>query len=316
MRLRPFRTALVLGGGGARGLAHLGVLTTLERAGLRPDMIVGTSFGAIVGASYALRPEASALSAQFLQMVSEERVAGIEKQFDLFQPDTEDRGFMGRVSAAIGAARKLLLWNRSVMRLSLVESVLIAEVIESLVGNAQFEDSAIPFFAVAFDLNRNSDVIIGQGDVAIALRASCAIPGIFEPVAVGGRLLVDGAVFQELPVYAARRLGADFVVAVDVGTDVEPRPPASSAEVLQRVLSVRGEHFRAESRALSDAVVRPAVSGVRWSEFSRAQECLDAGLAATRDLLPAIEGGMRRARRRTFLRRLTSTPSTIEVARA
>lgn len=312
---RPFKTALVLGGGGARGLAHLGVLTALREAGMAPDMIVGTSFGAIVGAAYALEPDAAELHTRFRELLSDEGLAQLERQFGGAQNDDAEPGWMGRVSELIEAARRVVLWNQTILRQSLVDSVLVSRVIERLVGRSTFRDTALPFYAVAFDLNRNSDIVIGEGDIALALRATSAIPGIFAPVDIAPWLLVDGAVFQELPTLAARQLGADFVLAVDVGSGNERRRPTSAAEVWQRVMDLRGEHFRRESRALADVVIRPAVADIHWSEFSRSEECHAAGVAAFRDSLAAIRIGARSARYRTFLKRLMRPRTELTVAR-
>ncbi len=315
MAFRPFRTALVLGGGGARGLAHLGVLTALSEEGLAPDLIVGTSFGAIVGGSYALEPDAGALRSRFLELVSDEAVASLERMFD--EPDEGEArdGWRARLSEWIGAARKVLLWNRTILARSVVDGVLVGRIIERLVGTASFSNLGIPFYAVAFDLNAGQDVVIGEGHLGTAIRASSAIPGVFAPVESGSALLVDGAVFQELPVLAARQLGADFVLAVDVGPESDSRKPSSGAEVLQRVMAVRGRRFRDESRALADVVVQPAVAGVHWSEFSRIGECHVAGVAALRESLSAIRSGLRRARYRSLLRRLAPAAARVEIAR-
>ena len=313
--LRQFKSALVLGGGGARGLAHLGVLTALGEAGIAPDLIVGTSFGAIVGASFALHPEAEALRARFAGLLADEAVLGLERQFGDAQDGQSQGGWQATLAGMVGAARRLLLWNQTIFRRSIVDGVLVDRIIERLVGRAAFSDLAIPFYAVAFDLDGNRDVVIGEGDVGTALRATSAIPGVFAPVEAGPWLLVDGAVFQEIPTLAARQLGADFVLAVDVGSDHDERRPASAAEVWQRVMAIRGQHFRAESRALADVVVRPAVAGIHWSEFSRADECHDAGAAAVRERLGDIRGAMRRARYRTILKRLAPERAAVEVER-
>lgn len=315
MAFRPFRTALVLGGGGARGLAHLGVLAAMTEAGFAPDMIVGTSFGAIVGASYALRPDADELDGRFADLLSDESVAGLERQFGEPRSETLEPGWFSLLAELIGAARRVLLWNQTLLRRSLVDEVLVERIIERLVGRASFDDLAIPFYAVAFDLNANRDVVIGAGDLGMALRATSAIPGVFAPVEAGPWLLVDGAVFQELPTLAARQLGADFVVAVDVGSDHDERSPESAAEVWQRVMALRGRHFRTESRRLADVVVQPGVSGVHWSEFSRARECHEEGVSAVRAVLGELRAAARVARYRSLVKRLLAVGPKVEVAR-
>ncbi len=304
--LRPLTTALVLGGGGARGLAHAGTLSVLEQEGLRPDFIVGTSLGAIVGAAYALNPHADDVQQRLRGILADESLVRIERSFASLITDDPGHGWRGRLAGVIGKIRRVILWNRHAMAQSLVDALLVDELIERLVGVAEFSHTRIPFYAVAFDLNTHTDVVMGAGDLRIALRASSAIPGVFAPVACGDWLLVDGAVFQELPTRVARQLGADVVIAVDVGSSIEARPPTSAAEVLQRVLNLRGDRIRAESRAAADVVIAPAVGNVHWSEFSRAPECLAAGEAAARAQLETVRHRIAEARRRTLLRRLRS----------
>ncbi len=315
MRWRPFRTALVLGGGGARGLAHLGVLNALRVAGVpAPDFVVGTSFGAVVGAAYALEPDATELDARFRTLLDGERVARVERRFTALVSPAPLPGLRGRVSGLIGSVRRMILWNRHALAQSLVDSVLLVDVIDHIVGAHTFADLHLPFYAVTYDLANRTDVIVGEGSLALALRASSAIPGIFEPVAVGDRILVDGAVFQELPTRPARDLGADFVIAVDVGSSVPRGMPASAADVMQRVLQIRGERLRNESRSLADVVITPETGEFHWSAFSRAAECLEAGFAATHQVTDTILHRMRAARRRTLFRRLFPRETTLTVS--
>jgi len=311
---RDFKTALVLGGGGARGLAHLGVINALSQAGLSPDLIVGTSIGSIIGAAYALAPDAEQLETRVLEILNEESLVRLEKQFEGFSKTPKEDTRQGRFQQLLGSMKRLVLWNRQAMRQSLVDSAVITELIGHLVGEARFDDTVLPFYAVAFDLNSNADVVLGAGDLAPALRASSAIPGVFQPLAVGERLLVDGCVYQELPTLAARQLCADLVVAVDIGSAPPTRPPESAAEVFRRVMALRGAHIRQQSRTAADVLITPEVSGVHWSEFSRADECYAAGAEATREAIDRVRKAFRSKRRRTVLKRLfRAVPSVIPV---
>ncbi len=303
--IRPFRTALVLGGGGARGLAHVGVLAVLERAGLRPDFIVGTSMGAFIGAGYAALGNAGALRARVLQGVRRDSVRRLEKQFDsLLESPAEADGLRSWVHGLVGKARKLMLWNRQAMRSALVDPFLVADLARWLVNDKEFNDLDIPFFAVAYDLKQNQDVLLGYGNVAAALQASAAIPGVFEPVATGRRFLVDGCVLQEVPAGPARKLGADLVIAVDVAPALSTEIPATGAETVGRVLRVRGDWVRRAGLAAADIVIRPAVAEIHWSEFSRAEECFTLGEKAAALELPRILETLRKKRRNTWLQRL------------
>lgn len=296
----PFQVALALGGGGARGFAHAGVLEVLAENQIPPQLIVGTSMGAIVGGAYALDPDPAALRARIDAALGQEGVRLVERQLGVFLAGEQEPTWRGALHGLIDAMRRLVLWNRQAVRQSLLDGALVAELIESLVHGATFDDLAIPFHAVAFDLNSNSDVLLSDGDLATAMRASSAVPGVFEPVVAGERLLVDGAVFQEVPTTSARRLGADFVLALDVGAGIGRGAPTSAAEMMWRVLAVRGERLRRESCEAADFLIAPDVSHVHWSEFSRAEECYAAGVAAARERLEPLQAALRRARRRSF----------------
>jgi len=304
--VRPLRVSVVLGGGGARGLAHVGVLAVLEEAGIHPDLIVGTSMGALIGAAYCANPSSEALKELILTGTRQQAVQGLEKRFEAFLNTPSDEGWKGWLQGLVGKVRRLVLWNRQAIRPALVDPTLGIELIEWLVGDARFEDLRIPFYALAYDLAHNRDVIIGRGHLATALRASSAIPGVFPPVCSedADAAFVDGCVLQELPVESARRLGADSVIAVDVAPDIDPSVPVSGAETVGRVLRVRGDWVRRRSAESADTLIAPDVSGVHWSEFSRAEECFAAGEAAAREQLPALLAALRRKRGRTVLKRL------------
>ncbi len=180
--LVPRRVALVLSGGSARGFAHIGVIRVLEEAGIRPDLVVGASAGAIVGALYAGGYDARALNA-----------AAEETGWELF----------GEIEMS---------WNM----LGVVRGTRIQSFVNRHLGNRRFEQLPIPFVAVATDVNSGELVAFNRGDVGNAVRASSALPGIFAPVTIDGRRFADGSIVSPLPVATARRLGAEIVIAVDV----------------------------------------------------------------------------------------------------
>jgi NTE family protein len=193
---RAPRVALVLGGGAARGFAHVGVLRVLEEAGIPVELVVGTSVGALVGALYADGHDARAL----------EHLAR-----DLDRDDFFDFGLAPALfGTGLAKGERLEAWMTDHLR------------------TLRIEQLELPFAAVATDLGDGSVVVLDRGEVARAVRASSAIPGVFEPVELGGRLLVDGGVVANLPVKAARDLGADVIVAVDV-TEVSGPGPREGA---------------------------------------------------------------------------------------
>ena len=186
---RHKRVGLALGSGGARGWAHLGVLQALKEKGVRIDMVAGTSMGALVGA--------------FLAAAREDVLRDLATHLDW-------KGL------------RRFFWEISLSRSGLTDGRKLLEETRNLLGVAEFRDLKLPFRAVATDLNTGGEVALNSGDLLEALRASISIPGVFSPVWVGRRLLVDGGLVNPVPVNAARAMGADTVIAVDVSQAIEP----------------------------------------------------------------------------------------------
>lgn len=244
---RP-RVALALGGGGARGLAHVGVLRALERRGVPVDAIAGTSIGAFVGALSAAGAPA----------------ARIEE--------------IGRTTNWNQLAEvRLFSWPGifSTRRLETYLNALLRDLRGG--GEVTFESLEKRFVCVAADLETGEEVVFQSGPVAPAVRASTAVPGLFEPFEHAGRTYIDGGVVNNLPVDHARRLGADVVVAVDVEADTPAEVPRSPVEVLVQVIRIQGAKLTGPRREAADVVVRPAVGSIRITELDRAEEAIRAG---------------------------------------
>jgi NTE family protein len=253
---RAPRVALVLGGGAARGFAHVGVLSVLEDAGIPVELVVGTSVGSLVGALYADGHNARAL----------EHLAR-----DLDRGDFFDFGLAPALfGTGLARGARLERWVRDHLRAGRVE------------------DLAIRYAAVATDLDDGSAVVLARGDVARAVRASSAIPGVFEPVELDGRLLVDGGVVANLPVTVARQLGADVVIAVDVTEVSGKAKPSSFVEVLLRAVTILTHEGVEQSALASDVLVAPAVGDVDLLDFDAKDRTIAAGVAAAREKLPEI----------------------------
>lgn len=302
---RPVRTALVLGGGGARGLAHIGAIAALEEGGFRPDFIVGTSAGAIVGGAYAARPDAAALRVRAMRLVAHGPLLHLERSFKTLTEPVE-HGFGTRVRERVRQAKQLLLYHRQAMKSALVTNHVLDHLAQGLVGPGSFADLAIPFYAVACDLATNQRVVLGNGSVAAAVAASGAIPGIFEPVIDDGRTLVDGCVLDVLPCEVAQALGADLLIAVDIGQPPSPGAPRHAAGILQRVSEVRSECLRQRNRGLADLLIKPDVTSIEWMEVSRSELAYDAGYLAAKARLGDLQRVANRVRWRSLPRRLVS----------
>lgn len=259
----PERLGLILGGGGLRGAAHLGFLSVLEDAGVRPAVVVGTSVGAIVGAGVAAGVAAG-------------------EMWDVFSRlDWRD---MARPS-----------WGS---RMSMLASDPLGALITRVTAVETIEELSLPFAAIACDLLTGDRVVLDSGPLRGALASSSSVPGVFEPVRHEGRLLVDGGVVDNLPVDVARAMGADYTVAVSIMPPlkgaVEPR---DVREVLMLMLNIV-EHNTESHRALADVVVTPDVSHIGISNFRQTAEAYEAGVAAATEALPQILADLREGVRR------------------
>ena len=249
---RPAKIALVLGAGASRGFAHIGVLKILESNKIPIHMIVGTSAGSFVGSIYAY-----GFTAFQLQKMS----FSIERG-DIVDLTIPDNGF--------------------------VKGEKLEEYINTLLNNTPIEKLRIPFYAVATDIQNAQEVVFGKGNTGTAVRASCSIPGIFRPVKVGDRTYVDGGVVSPVAVDAAKRYGADFVIAVDISSDIGDRPPESTIETILQSVSIMYSKLSSIQLSKADIVIRPKVGYIGSSDFTKKHEAVLEGEKAAIEALPDI----------------------------
>ena len=246
--------ALALGGGFARGFAHLGVLQVLEQNHIPITHIAGTSVGSILGAAYA----SGAPLAKILATVRNLKFRDIAR------------------------------WR--VSRLGLASNYRLSDLMDRVFDAKQFEDLKIPMAVVATDLATCDPVIFTQGPLVDAIRASCAFPGLFEPVEIGTRCLADGGLVAQVPTIAARQLGAGRVLAVSVGMqDGHRGAPKNIFQVVARSVAAAQKHQLESWERHADLVLRPDVQRLAWDDFERASESIDAGVAAATRALPRIK---------------------------
>ena len=273
---RAPRTALVLSGGGAKGLAHIGVLAALDSLGIRPDLIVGSSMGAAVGALYA-----SGYSGRELDSLA--RTVPLSRLFRSYQP---------RAPRSLGVLRPLVMWEQGDRRFNLQSAAVVESEANALVNLAMlrgnltargdFDSLPIPFRAVATDLATGDPVVLRSGDLAQAVRASIAIPLVFAPELREGRFLADGGLSANIPVAVARAEGAQRVIV----SDATEHPAAtfdgySPINVADRLIEFLFQQ-PAESLRTGDVLVRPNVDGFNSLNFSpgRVRQLLVNGRAA------------------------------------
>ena len=245
---------LALGGGFARGFAHLGVLQVLEEHQIPISHIAGTSVGSILGAAYA----SGAPLARIMETCRTLRFRDIAR------------------------------WR--VSRLGLASNQRLGDLIERVFESRQFEELRIPLAVVATDLTSGEPVVFTQGNLVDAIRASCAFPGLFEPVQIGTRCLADGGLVAPVPTRAARDLGATTVVGISVGMqDGHRGAPSNIFQVVSRAVNAAQKHQLEVWERHADLVLRPDVQSIAWDEFDRADEAIAAGAATARRALPRIE---------------------------
>ncbi|MFH1169171.1 MAG: patatin-like phospholipase family protein [Chloroflexota bacterium] len=268
------RVGLALGGGAARGLAHVGVLEVLEGEGIPVDVIAGTSAGAIAGALFAQGKS----SRQITKLAMELGGKKLAFLIDLSLPKS---GFI--------SGRKL-------------QALLTG----SISASVQFSDLKIPFACVAADIETGEEVVIDRGPVLAALRASISIPAIFAVVKRGGRFLVDGSLVNPVPVSAVRKLGAEFVIAVNVIPDATERSrnvksggKAASepniVHVMMQSMHIGTYSLVRSSMKGADIVIEPDVAHFGGGEFHRASEIIQQGRLAARSAIPEIKRKLGRA---------------------
>jgi NTE family protein len=250
------KIALVLGGGAARGFAHIGVIRTLEQEKIPVDMVVGTSVGSLIGAIYAADRNSFDLEWTAFQLQKE----------DLF-----DFGVLSTV-AGMGFAKgdKLEAW------------------VKKHIKPANIEQLKIPFAAVATDLNWGQEVVLDRGSVARAVRASSAIPGVFQPVQHQGKILVDGGVVDNIPISVARAKGADIVIAVDISANVGNTDITNllgvSLQAANIMFALNVEHSKKDA----DVLISPAIGDVGTLDFTQKKRCMEAGIVAAQQSMPAV----------------------------
>lgn len=249
----PAKIALVLGAGASKGFAHIGVLKVLESNKIPLHMIVGTSAGSFVGSLYAY-----GYSAFDLQRLS----FAIEKD-DIIDLTIPDNGF--------------------------IKGEKLEGYINQMLGNRPMEKLKIPFYAVATDIQSGREVVFGSGNTGTAVRASCSIPGIFRPVDISGRMYVDGGVVSPVAVEAARRLGANIIIAVDISGDVEASAPDGTIETLLQAINIMYSKLSAVQLSKADVVIKPRVGYIGSADFSKRHEATLEGEKAALEALPKIQ---------------------------
>lgn len=286
---------LALGGGGGRGLAHLGVLRALEESGLRPSAIVGTSIGALLGAVYALEPDVDSMQARV-------EAFGKSSQFSQLKlpafcgANNGHRGWLERLTAA---AQQSLLIARAWSNIAVEDAERVINVARTLCGDKGFGDLQIPFYATAVHYPSGECRLFSEGDLVRSVAASMALPGIFQPVEIEGERFVDGGVASEVPAREARMVAGANRLVLAVNVSGRPGPEVEAHNVigmLDWAMQVKAYYLREYKVRYADVLVEPLVGDKLWNDFSKVDGDAERGFQAMRQKLPELVDMLERGR--------------------
>lgn len=249
---RPPRIGLALGGGAARGFAHIGVIQVLEEAGIQPALVVGTSAGSLVAALYASGKGGAEL-ARLADAMDEASIA--------------DWSFPGR---------------------GMLRGVALARFVREHTGGRAIEQMRLPLGIVATDLDNGQAILFQVGDPGVAVRASSAVPAVFQPVRIGAREYVDGGLVSPVPVRFAHQMGAELVVAVDISERPDGAATGDMMRVLLQTFSIMGRSISEFELRNADVVIRPRLANVSGADFSARRRSIQAGREAAAAALPQL----------------------------
>ncbi len=246
------RIGLALGGGAARGFSHIGVIQVLEENGIKVDLVAGTSAGSLVAALYA-----SGKGGKEMQALAE----GMDE----------------------GAITD---WSFPLR--GLIRGEALARFIRDKTGGKGIEQMALPLGIVATDLSDGSSILFRSGDTGTAVRASSAVPAVFQPVKIGSREYVDGGLVSPVPVRFAREMGGQFIIAVDITSPPEKDPPGDAFRMLLQTFSLMGRSINMFELRDADVVIRPKLDGVSSADFTARRRAVQAGREAALAMLPLL----------------------------
>lgn len=272
------KIGLALGGGGAKGMAHLGVLRVLEKEKIPVSAIAGTSVGALVGGAYALESNVELWITRFLDYFLS---VGFKQ--------------LGEQNIAQEPSKLLKILDESLVNIpSLVKSFFSLRRMDGIMGSllpkVNIEDLRIPFAAISCDILSGKEVVFKKGPLRMAIDASSTVPGIWPPVEYEGMYLMDGGTVDNVPVDVARELGADKVIAVDVRPSLpQPTVPKNRFETYARVIDIQQYYLAQPQLDKADVVMRPELGPIPWADFRTAKICIALGEKAARVHLQEIK---------------------------
>ncbi len=249
------KVAVVLGGGAARGFAHVGVLRVLEQEKIPIDMIVGTSVGSLIGAMYASNPDSFQL------------------EWTSFELEKDDIFDFSILSSATGP----------------VKGDKLEKFVTSKISTRNMEQLKVPFYAVAADLNTGEPVVFSSGPISKAVRASCSIPGVFTPLSYNNRQLIDGGVLGNIAPEVARKYGANLVIVVSIGKTIQNKDTDTIVGITLQAIAIMSNKIDSYKIKEADVLISPDVGDVGTMDFTQKKRCMEAGIEAAKKAMPEIK---------------------------
>jgi NTE family protein len=288
MRRRP-KLGLALGAGGARGLAHIGVLKALQQEDIPIDFIAGSSIGALMGAVYAANPDAPALVKQVSEVLDprskkEICLKWLERSYweENFKPDVLHR--------IVRIVQKEFFLSLALFKSAVLSEQDLRMTVEAFVPDIAIEDTRIPYCAIATDLLSGRPVVLKQGSLVRAVMASCAVPGFMPSIDWHGKLLVDGGLVHMIPVTAVRNICAGRVVGVDVGSILKRNHPIEDGiDAIHRATEIMDYYLGAADRLNADVIIEPVVGDFGWTDFLAFEKLIHQGELAVELKINAIK---------------------------
>jgi len=295
------KVGLALGGGGARGMAHIGVLKVLERENIPINLVVGTSIGSVIGGMYAQLTDAAEVERRVLNYLHGEMFKSLDLHI-LSQKDTKEERFLERMVTFL---KHQYILTRSFTRMGLMRRKILDDALKELIGDGDIRDTRIPFAAVTTDIWSGEDIVLREGPLRKAVAASSTIPGTFQPVEWNGYSLIDGGVIDMVPVWETFEAGAKIVIGVDVTRDlVRPKEFKNGLEIMFRADEITNYRLNKIHLRDADIVIRPEVGEAHWADFAMAEEFIARGEKAAEAKVKEIRSVIKSYGKPMFLKRL------------
>jgi len=284
---KEIQHVLALGGGGARGLAHIGVLKVLQREGIEIKGVVGTSMGAIVGAMFAYYGDALEVEEIIRKFLGSKFHEKFGKTFFVLSENPDVYREPGKIIKRLGDG---FIYLKAASKKAIFSRDILTDTLGFLLPDVQFKEMRIPFACISTDIMSGKEIIFKSGRLMPAVIASSSIPGIVEPFRTSGSLLVDGSTTSAVPVAAARKIFPGKLVAVDVSMELKrDEQPSTALEIAMRANEITSFHLNQVQLAGADVVIHPKVGRTNWANFDKLDEMIRTGEIAARKSLPQVK---------------------------